>query len=180
MDYFMEQIVIRKNRGLQEAMFFSSNIIMVIMAILGLMMLSTLLTSFTLFGCIYVLIMLGIATYLFFIKEKLRTEFEYTFTNGDLDFAQVFNNKKRKSLGTMVVKNVEKFGKVNSEEFRKLNQMPELVRRNWFLNRDNELYYFYYQKEGKRNMIVFEPSPDLVEMITKFLPNSILLGNKNI
>ena len=110
---------------------------------------------------------------LYLYKDRLRTEFEYTLTNGDLDFAQVFNNQKRKNLGTMRVKNVEAFGLVDSENFRKLINMPGLKRKNWFLNRDANLYYFYYQKESNRTIIVMEPSAEMVEMIRKYLPHGV-------
>lgn len=49
----------------------------------------------------------GIAVLLFLRRDRIRTEYEYTFTNGQMDFAQVFNNKKRKNLGTMNLKNVK-------------------------------------------------------------------------
>ena len=82
----------------------------------------------------------------------------------------MFNNQKRKALGTMRVKNVEAFGPVDSNEFRKLINMPGINRKNWFLNRAAKLYYFYYQKESSRTIIVLEPSEELVGMIRKYLP----------
>ena len=147
-----------------------ANVLMVLMALLGMMMLPMLFSSFSVFGLIETAIMIGGAVLLFLRKDRLRAEFEYTFTNGELDFAQVFNNQKRKSLGTMRVKNVEAFGPVDSNEFRKLLNMPGLKRKNWFLNREAKLYYFYYQKESNKTMIVLEPSAELVEMIRKYLP----------
>ena len=116
------------------------------------------------------MLLLNVAVLLFLFKDRLKTEYEYTFTNGDLDFAQVFNNQKRKALGTMRVKNVEAFGPVDSNEFRKLINMPGINRKNWFLNRGAKLYYFYYQKENNRTIIVLEPSEELVGMIRKYLP----------
>ena len=47
-----------------------------------------------------------LAVLLFLRRDRLKTEYEYTFTNGQLDFAQVYNNKKRKNLGTMNLRNV--------------------------------------------------------------------------
>ena len=115
----------------------------------------------------------GLAVLLFLRRDRLKTEFEYPFTNGDLDFAQVFNNQKRKTLGTMRVKNVDAFGPVNSEGFRKIINMSDLKRRNWFLNREANLYYFYYQKDNAKNIIVLEPSEELVDMIKKYLPMGV-------
>lgn len=170
MDHFMEEVVVRRRRGLQEALYMLSNVVMVLAALLGMITLPMLFSSFTVYGLVTTLMMIGLAVLLYLRKDRLRTEYEYTFTNGELDFAQVYNNQKRKSLGTMRVKNVEAFGPVDSNEFRKLINMPGLKRMNWFLNRDAKLYYFYYQKESNKNMIVLEPSDELVGMIQKYLP----------
>ena len=171
MDHFMEEVVVKHNRGFQTVMYYLSNIVMVLAAIMGLMGVQFLFVQFSVFALVEVLIWIGIAVGLFLYRDRLRTEYEYTFTNGDLDFAQVFNNQKRKTLGTMRVKNVEVFGPVDSNGFRKLINMPGLKRRNWFLNRGSKLYYFYYQKESVKNIIVLEPSEELVDMIRKYLPH---------
>lgn len=171
MDHFMEEVVVSKSRGLRDAAYYLATTMMVITGAIGLMMVSNLLMGFSIPGLVMTLIFLGCAALLFLRKDRLRTEYEYTFTNGELDFAQVFNNQKRKSLGTMRVKNVEAFGPVDSEGFRKLINMPGLKRKNWFLNRGANLYYFYYQKDNNKNMIVLEPSAELVDMVKKYLPH---------
>lgn len=173
MDHFMEEVVVKRNRGMSSVLYVLANVVMVISAILGFMYLQVLFAQFNVFGLIQTLAMLGIAVLLFLRRDRLKTEYEYTFTNGDLDFAQVFNNQKRKTLGTMRVKNVESFGPVDSNAFRKFINMPGMKRRNWFLNRDAKLYYFYYQKESAKNIIVFEPSDELVDMIRKYLPHGV-------
>lgn len=171
MDHFMEEVVVKHNRGLQNFLYILANIVMVLCGLMALLGIQMLFMQFSVLALIELLVYAGICVFLFLRRDRLRTEFEYTFTNGELDFAQVFNNQKRKSLGTMRVKNVEVFGPVDSNGFRKLINMPGLKRRNWFLNRDGKLYYFYYQKEGDKNIIVLEPSDELVEMIRKYLPH---------
>lgn len=171
MDHFMEEVVVRHKRGLNDLLYILANILMVITALLGVMSFQMMFMQFSVYVLIETLVFLGIAVLLFLRRDRLRTEYEYTFTNGDLDFAQVFNNQKRKTLGTMRVKNVEAFGPVDSNGFRKHINMPGLKRRNWFLNRDAKLYYFYYQKESAKNIIILEPSKELVEMIRKYLPH---------
>ena len=113
----------------------------------------------------------GIAVYTFLIHDRILTEYEYTFTNGALDFAEVYNNRKRKSLGSLNVKNVECFGKVNSDKFQRYLNTPGVKRMNWFLNREAELYFFYFTKGSDRKMIIFEPSEDLVKDIREYLPH---------
>ena len=170
MDHFREEIVVKRHKGMQEVLYYFANILMVLTALLGFSMLSGIMVEFTVSGMIVAALFIGLAALLFFRKDRIRAEYEYTLTNGELDFAQVFNNKKRKNLGTMRIKNVEAFGPVNSEGFRKLINMSGLERKNWFLNRDAELYYFYYQKEAKRTMLVLEPTEEMVGLIKKYLP----------
>ena len=176
MDHFMEEVVVKQRKGIQEVAFYLSWITMIISALAGFVLLQGLFMQFDIFTLILTAIFLGIAVLLFLRKDRIRTEYEYTFTNGDMDFAQVFNNQKRKSLGTMRVKNVEAFGPVSGEGFRKLINMPGLKRKNWFLNREAELYYFYYQKEQQKTIIILEPSPEMVEMIKKYLPRGSYRG----
>lgn len=173
MDHFMEEVVVRKNRALQELMYYAANVVMVISAILGFMMLQWIFTGFSIQLLLNLVLLIGTALLLFLYKDRLRTEYEYTFTNGDLDFAQVYNNKKRKSLGTMRVKNVEAFGSVEGDHFRRLVSAPGAKAKNWFLNRGAKLYYFYYVKDANKNIIVFEPSDDLVDFIKKYLPRGV-------
>lgn len=172
-DHFMEEVVVKKQRGFQDVLYYFATLLMVMTALVGFTMVSSLMMEFSVEGLIMAALMIGSAVLLFLRKDRIRAEYEYTFTNGDLDFAQVFNNQKRKSLGTMRVKNVEAFGVVDSEAFRKFVNMPGLVRKNWFLNRDAELYFFYYQKEAKKTMIVFEPSKEMVDMIKKYVPQGV-------
>ncbi len=176
MDHFLEEIVVRHRRALPELLYYLSNVVMVLFAIVGFWMLTNLLSSFSILAVAFTLFFCGIAVLLFLYRDRLRTEFEYTFTNGDLDFAQVFNNQKRKNLGTMRVKNVESFGPVDSNQFHKFINMPGIKRKNWFLNRDAALYYFYYQKDQSRTIIVMEPSRDMVDMIKKYLPHGVYQG----
>ncbi|NMD38581.1 MAG: hypothetical protein GYA87_07890, partial [Christensenellaceae bacterium] len=105
MDHFYEQVVIKKNKTLLEILYFLSNVLMFVFGVFGLFALQTVLFAFSVQSLIIGVILIGLALLLFFKKGTLRTEYEYTFTNGELDFAKVFNNIKRKTLGTMKVKN---------------------------------------------------------------------------
>ena len=170
MDHFMEEIVVKKNRALNEVLYILSMIVMILSAIYAMFMVQFLFVAFDVFALITVLLSGTVAVLLFLRRDRLRTEYEYTFTNGDLDFAMVFNNQKRKNLGTMKVRNVEAFGPTNSQNFQRYLTMKDVKVSNWFLNRGSELYYFYFAKEDSKRMIVIEPSEEMVEMIKKYLP----------
>lgn len=85
MDHFLEEVVVKHRRGMQEVLYIMANVLMVLMALLGMMMLPMLFSSFSVFGLIETAIMIGGAVLLFLRKDRLRAEFEYTFTNGELD-----------------------------------------------------------------------------------------------
>ena len=170
MDHFLEEVVVKRKPFMQNLAHMLANVFMVLSAIIGFFLLQVVFRQFNVVIVVLTVLFLGMAVLLYLYRDRLKTEYEYTFTNGDLDFAQVFNNQKRKTLGTMRVKNVEAFGPVDSNNFRKIINMPGLKKRNWFLNRDAKLYYFYYQKETNKNIIILEPSEELVGMIRKYLP----------
>ena len=171
MDHFLEEVVVKRKNGLNRILYYLSWIIMIFSAIIASMTLGTLTSAFSWFSVIVIVISAGIAVYTWFFHDKLLTEYEYTFTNGALDFAEVYNNKKRKSLGSLNVRNVEAFGKVTSSSFQRYLNMPGIKRMNWFLNREAELYYFYFTKDSDKKMIILEPSEEMVENIRKYLPN---------
>ena len=110
MDRFMEQVVVKKQRGLNEVLYVLAMISMVLFALLGMMYLQMLFYAFSVPALVITVILLGGAVLLFLYRDRLRAEYEYTFTNGDVDFAMVFNNQKRKSLGSLKVTRVDAFG----------------------------------------------------------------------
>ena len=174
MDRFLEEVVVKKQRGVNEVLFMLSMVLMIFLAIFGFMMLQTLFMAFDFLSLAITVISLGGAFLLFLYRDRLRAEYEYTFTNGALDFAMVFNNQKRKSLGSLVVNRVEAFGKVSGNAFQRYVSMKDIKRNNWFLNRGSELYYFYVQKESNKRLIVFEPSEEMVSYIKFYLPHGAM------
>ena len=171
MDRFLEEVVVKRQRAFEEILYFLSMVMMVVSALVALLTLQVLFYGFSVQMLVFILLMGGMAVYLYLFRDKLRTEYEYTFTNGTLDFAQVFNNKKRKNLGSLNCKTVDAFGKVNSQSFQRYISMQGIKQMRWFLNRDAELYYFYFQKDGNKSIIVLEPSEQLVEYIRFYLPH---------
>ena len=171
MDRFLEEVVVKQKRTVEEIMYYLALIMMVFCAIIAVFTLQLLVYAFSVGVLLTVLLLGGMAVYLFLFRDRLRLEYEYTFTNGTLDFAQVFNNKKRKNLGSLNCKTVDAFGKVNGQSFQRYISMPGVKQTRWFLNRDAELYYFYFQKENNKRVIVLEPSEELVEYIRFYLPH---------
>lgn len=175
MDQFMEEVVSKRNKTGENLMFVLSWIMMIISGVFAVFMLNLLTMAISrqgfhagmTFDIVITLLAIASAVLLFLNKDKMRTEYEYTFTNGILDFAKVFNNRKRKNLGTMNLKNIEAVGKVSSGSFQRYLKMPGVKRINWFLNREAELYYLYYQKDQQKTLMIIEPSEEMAKLIIR-------------
>lgn len=170
MDRFLEEVVKKRNRTMEEVLYVLSLVMMVVFGLMGFMSLQMLMVAFDVPTLLSTVLLIGMAVYLFFYRDKLRTEYEYTFTNGTLDFAMVFNNRKRKSLGSLNVAKVDAFGKVESGSFHRHSNTPGIKHLRWFLNREAELYYFVFSKNGQKSLLVFEPSEEMVGYIKHYLP----------
>ena len=178
LDNFLEEVATKRNRGFQSLMYAISNVMMVVFALMGVLGLNTVTymisgaieagTVNTIIAVVEVLVILGMAVVLYLYRDRIRTEFEYTFTNGQMDFAMVFNNKKRKNLGTMNIRNVEAMGLVSSGSFRRYLEMKDVKRSNWFVNRDAQLFYFFFSKDNQKRMIIIEVSDEMHTLIKRY------------
>ena len=179
MDRFLEEAAVKRDRRVEELMYWVATALMAFGALLALMNFSALASSQNvLMDLMITVFMVVMAVYLYFFRDKLRTEYEYTFTNGQLEFAMVLNNKKRKNLGQLNVEKVDAFGRVQSGSFRRHTSSPDVKHLRWFLNRVPEkLYYFAFSKNGKKSVIVFEPSEEMVGMIKHYLPRGVYQEN---
>ncbi len=108
-------------------------------------------------------------------SDNCRVEYDYTFTNGNLDVSRVLNNKRRKYLTALEMKDVIRCGPAAGPAFMKTLNEPGIKRHNWFLNRDAHLYYFYFQKKGLKHVIVLELNQEMVAMIRSrsYLPRGV-------
>ena len=77
----------------------------------------------------------------------------------------------------MNLKNIEAMGKVSSGAFHRYLSMPGIKRINWFLNRDAELFFLYYQKDQQKNLMVIEPSEEMTKLIVRAAGQSKLQQN---
>ena len=100
MDSFLEEVVVKRKRGLEGLLYALSWVMLVLFGLYAFLQLQnvTLVLStegFSTSVLIYaaqLVIFGGAAVLLFLRKDQIKMEYEYTFTNGQMDFAQVFNN----------------------------------------------------------------------------------------
>ena len=176
MDNFKEDIAVNRRPLLSNMLYAICWVMIVIFALYAAAMFQVIFMTFDLFTIVTTVVSAGLAIWLYIVKDNLKLEYEYTFTNGSLDFAKVLRAAKRKELGSMTVANVSACGHVAHASFQRFLSMNDVKKKNWFLNRDGNLFYFYYVKDNVKNMIIIEPSEEMVEMIKRYLPVGVYQG----
>ena len=175
-DQFKEDIVSPRSTVLQNLLYIACWILIVICGVYAFLMLQVVTVQFSVQGLIMLLVSAGIVVLMFLYKDRAKVEYEYSFTNGNLDFAKVFRQVRRQELGSMDVRKVTACGHVAHESFQRYLSMKDVEKKNWFLNRDGNRFYFYYVKDNKKHMIIIEPSEEMVEMIRKCVDPGVFQG----
>ena len=117
----------------------------------------------------------GLTFLLFRVKDECRVEYDYAFTNGNLDVSKVMNERRRRYLCAMDTKDVISCGPAQGPAFQKALNEPGVKTHNWFVNRDAKLYYFYFQRKNMKHVIIVELNDEMVAMIRSknYLPRGV-------
>ena len=169
MDNYKEDIVSKQGNLLNSVLYMLCWVLIVISGLIAMMLLQVVMYSFDLLSIALLLAFGGLAVLLYFKKDNLKLEYEYTFTNGTIDFAKVYRSAKRKELGCVNVNTIAACGHVAHDSFHRFLAQGDVEKMNWFLNRDGNLFYLYNVKDNKKRMIIFEPSEEMVSMIRNYV-----------
>lgn len=175
MDNFREESVSKINSGLNTIVYILASVGMVLFGIIALMNLRAVLAgNFNIALIVTVLVFGALAYGCFVLRNNQRIEYDYTFTNGILDIAKVINNSKRKKLISTDIREFEVMAPTSDEGFnRMLNHKGIEQKLNYFLNRGGGLYYAVFTHDGKKTLLVFEPSEEMVQMMKPYNPRNI-------
>ena len=167
---FREEVAAKRNRTLSNLMYGLAWVAMILSALVAMMFFSSVTSgNFQVLPIVSFLVFGGIAVLIWFKKDNLRIEYDYTFTNGDLDVGKVFGNARRKLMTSLSMKNVEACGPVTDPSFQRYITMRDVKKHNWFVNREAELYYFYFVKNSVKHIIVLETSREMIDMLRPYL-----------
>lgn len=177
LDNFKEEVIVKRNKSFNSFMYVLCWVFMIISGFYALMNLSLLMGGrFSVMVIVNLLIFGGVTYLIWRYKDNYRTEYEYTFTNGDLDVSKVLGNSRRRYLTSLPMKNVEAAGRVADQSFQRFLSMKDIKKHNWFLNRDNDLCYFYFVKNSVKHLMVIEPSDEMLEMAKPYLNYGVWNG----
>ncbi len=165
MDTYKEQLIVKKPT--------SSDWAKRILILVG--------TGILILGCIAVLpisgqlwffplLIIAILIYaLFHYYPLLYVEYEYIFTNGEIDFDKILGRQTRKRLATVDAENFEEFGLYNPSAFEGREFDTRLFACS--APTDPNTYYAVLNHPKLQHcLIVFNPNETIVESIKEYLP----------
>ncbi|MBO5571888.1 MAG: hypothetical protein J6M07_09905 [Ruminococcus sp.] len=175
MDNFAEQLVKRNetssDKTRKNALLVIGILITVCLAAFALLQLGNPLRAF--FG----LILAAASGYgTFFMYRNSYVEYEYAFTNGELDIDKITAKSKRTSMVSTEVRQFTAFGKYDEN-------MKETEEMTLVMATDNIAAHEYYadftHEEHGKTRLIFCPDEKMLENIRKFLPARLRTEQNN-
>lgn len=164
MDTFFEQIIKIKLTGKVKAIIVGAILLdLVIVALVTLFALMFLSPAFTF------LVVVAVVYGSYKLLSSLSVEFEYIFTNGDLDVDKITAKTSRKRMVSIKCSKIEKYGEYKGQP------APGSVKQVYnFCNPDSEgQMYMIAENRGEGTvMIIFAPDERIREAIEKYVPRT--------
>ena len=183
MDDFLEIYAVRRHQAPFTLLYYLCWVLIVVLALAAAISVSAIVgvnpetggIAFSWQNLVAAIAFGGLAFLLWRWSDNCRVEYDYTFTNGNLDVSRVLNNKRRRYLTALEMKDVIRCGPAAGPAFMKTLNEPDIKRHNFFVNRDAHLYFFYFQKKGQKHVIVVELNQEMVDMIRSrnYLPRGV-------
>lgn len=109
----------------------------------------------------------------FFGKKKLYIEYEYVFTNGEIDVDKIVEMKKRSRAANFNIKNVELLAPENSQSVKDFANAPTKVLNLYPKTTDRNLYVAMVTGGNERVQIRFVPDEEFVNLCYKYNPRAV-------
>ncbi len=172
MDDFLEQIVVRKRRGAMDALYYLTWPLIILCAFFGLINLTGILytgeggaLAIDWAGIVRAAAGLGAAFGLWKAGGRLRVEYDYSFTNGALDVAQVLNGRRRVPLTSVNMRDLRAAGEAAGPAYGSASRAAGVKLHKWYLNKGAKLFFFAFERKGARHLMLLELSEEMAQLI---------------
>jgi len=120
-------------------------------------------------GVVFLIIAIG----LYFLKRNYYVEYEYNFTNGDIDVDKIYEMKKRKRVITFSVKNLELLAPEGSNHVKDFTNKPDKVLNLFPETSEAKIYVGMLTGGMERAVIRFVPDEQLLDYCYKYNPRAV-------
>lgn len=164
MDNFYEQFVSTKESGLYKL----AKILVYFLG--GLSALYLFVGNF-----IFCIISAAGALLCYFSKKQLYVEYEYIYTNGDIDIDKIMNKAKRKRAVSFNLRDIERIAPLDSDDIKYSDFKPENTFDFFTDKNESKKYAVLLVKGGQKIQINFVPDEEFLKLCFTKNPRKVKL-----
>ena len=173
-----EEIVIKRRKALSMIGYVIMLLTAIISGLIGSVSLMGVMGTngqFNLGALINLVVFGGGAILMWFGKDYLKVEYEYSFTNGIVDIAQVINNRRRKELISFKTREVEIVAPIEDPKLHNIEQRQNIKKVKAVLNADSRIYFACFRKDDKQYLVYFEPSEEFLKCMRMYNERNVII-----
>lgn len=161
MDHFYEQLITTSKTSFYKI----ANASTIIFGCLGLLCLGI--------NIILAIVLLSVAVVCFFYKKRLFVEYEYQFTNGEIDIDKIIEMKKRKKVVSFHIKEVGLLAAEDSEAVGNYGNKPKNILKCYPTTSKARIYVAMVTEGNNRMQLRFIPDEKFLEHCYKYNPKVV-------
>ncbi|MFA9397505.1 MAG: hypothetical protein ACERKV_04465 [Clostridiaceae bacterium] len=109
----------------------------------------------------------------FFLKKKLFVEYEYVFTNGEIDIDSITEKKKRKKVLNISIKSIELLDLEGSNAINDFYNKPTKVLSALSSGYNKKVYVAMVTGGEERVQLRFAPDEEFLDLCYKYNPRAV-------
>ena len=171
MDTFLEYLMKKKTTGREMLIKFG----IVVLAVILMFIVFTVLVSIPFLSSLSLLGAVGVVYFAYIFLRNFDLEYEYIFTNGELDIDAIKGRKVRKRIASVSCKNIELMAPIDDGNFKREFENESIIKKFDAVYDASKggIYGVIYSDMGETRLIKFQPPQNLVEAMKKYNPRCI-------
>ncbi len=172
-----EEIVIKRKKALDMILYVVLLLSSIFFGLIGAMNLMAIMGAggFNISALLGLVIFGGGAALMWFGKDYLRVEYEYSFTNGIVDISQVLNNSRRKELVSIKTREVELVAPIDDPRLFNIEKRQGIKKVKAVLNADSRIYFAVFRKNEQQYLVYFEPSEEFLRYMRMYNERNVVI-----
>lgn len=174
MDVFLEYLLEKKSTPIDML----KKLGVVLAAFVLMIVVINILSMFGAFVVSYMpLFLAGIVYAAYVVMRNFNIEYEYIFTNGDLDIDIIKSRKVRKRLTNLNTKQIEIMARKENDVYKRDFESEAIAKKYDAVYDPSKggIFCIIYNVDGVRTLLTFQPPEKLAEAMKKMNPRAVVL-----
>lgn len=175
MDIYNEYIVKKKKTGRDIAI----SCLAVVLGLAVCYAALTVLSAVPLLSTFMLLIVAAVVWGIYKVIAMTNLEYEYIFTNGEMDVDKIINRRSRKRVTVVNARKIDILAHRSHEDFKANFENAEIKKVNACISPDSEdLYFLMFRDENEGEtlkMLLFNPNDKLLDGFKKYNPKRVFI-----